>query len=401
MTGGDAARRRASSRTASSSAPRSSTASTRAMRLAQEEIFGPVLAVMPFRDERGGARDRERHPLRADGERLHERPAHGARVRARRRGRLRLGQRQRAPLPRHAVRRLQGERPRPRGGHRGAVLLHPGQERQRALRMRVFLLDGGTMMIDRSQLLWNVDCGVRLRFPVYSVLVEHERRALPLRHGLRPRARPPRRSPPSSRCRARPRGSCSSSRCAASRPATSLRRQLAPAFRPRGRQPPLPAAPRRVVSKAELRQAKVPETFERYAYSDQTFDHPGVDYELLEGDVELARGLRLFETPGHSAGHYSLLIEPPSGEAAALRVRRGLRAREPRPADPVGLPSRPDGRRPLAAAAQAARPHPTTRASSWPTTWRVRRLSPRSGAVPRHSDKTRHLAPANSGRHMR
>ena len=40
--------------------------------------------------------------------------------------------------------------------------------------MRVFLLDGGTMMIDRSQLLWNVDCGVRLRFPVYSVLVEHD-----------------------------------------------------------------------------------------------------------------------------------------------------------------------------------------------------------------------------------
>ena len=39
--------------------------------------------------------------------------------------------------------------------------------------MRVFLLDSGTMMIDRSQLLWNVDCGVRLRFPVYSVLVEH------------------------------------------------------------------------------------------------------------------------------------------------------------------------------------------------------------------------------------
>ena len=40
--------------------------------------------------------------------------------------------------------------------------------------MRVFILDGGTMTIDRSQLLWNVDCGVRLRFPVYSVLVEHD-----------------------------------------------------------------------------------------------------------------------------------------------------------------------------------------------------------------------------------
>ena len=36
---------------------------------------------------------------------------------------------------------------------------------------------------------------------------------------------------------------------------------------------------------------------------------------MLEGDVELAGGLRLFETPGHSAGHYSLLVEPPSGDA--------------------------------------------------------------------------------------
>jgi 4-pyridoxolactonase len=59
----------------------------------------------------------------------------------------------------------------------------------------------------------------------------------------------------------------------------------------------------------------VPETFERYAYSDQTFDHPDVSFELLEGDVELADGLRLFETPGHSAGHYSLLVEPPAGGA--------------------------------------------------------------------------------------
>jgi 4-pyridoxolactonase len=78
-----------------------------------------------------------------------------------------------------------------------------------------------------------------------------------------------------------------------------------------------------LVHKQELRQAKVPESFERYAYSDQSFDHPNVRYELLEGDTEIARGLRLFETPGHTVGHYSLLVEmtsrPPmlfTGDAA-------------------------------------------------------------------------------------
>ena len=32
--------------------------------------------------------------------------------------------------------------------------------------------------------------------------------------------------------------------------------------------------------------------------------------EFLEGDVEIAKGLTLFETPGHTIAHYSLLAEP-------------------------------------------------------------------------------------------
>ena len=32
-------------------------------------------------------------------------------------------------------------------------------------------------------------------------------------------------------------------------------------------------------------------------------------YELIEGDAEIAKGVRLFETPGHTAGHYSLMVE--------------------------------------------------------------------------------------------
>ena len=63
------------------------------------------------------------------------RPRHGPPLRARHRGRLRLGQRRAEALSRGRLRRLQGLRGRPRGGHRGAGLLRAGQERQRELRL--------------------------------------------------------------------------------------------------------------------------------------------------------------------------------------------------------------------------------------------------------------------------
>ena len=38
---------------------------------------------------------------------------------------------------------------------------------------KVYILDSGTLVIDRSQVLWHIDIGTPVRFPVYSVLVEH------------------------------------------------------------------------------------------------------------------------------------------------------------------------------------------------------------------------------------
>ena len=32
-------------------------------------------------------------------------------------------------------------------------------------------------------------------------------------------------------------------------------------------------------------------------------------FQTLTGDQEIAKGLWLFETPGHTAGHYSLMVE--------------------------------------------------------------------------------------------
>ncbi|HYJ59944.1 MAG TPA: MBL fold metallo-hydrolase [Actinomycetota bacterium] len=42
-------------------------------------------------------------------------------------------------------------------------------------------------------------------------------------------------------------------------------------------------------------------------------DVPGLAYELLDGEAEVATGLRLVPTPGHTAGHQSLVIDDPDG----------------------------------------------------------------------------------------
>ena len=66
-----------------------------------------------------------------------------------------------------------------------------------------------------------------------------------------------------------------------------------------------------LTSKHELRSCLVPEPFERLGYSDLSFYARGqTKVEFLEGDVEIAKGLTLFETPGHTVAHYSLMAEP-------------------------------------------------------------------------------------------
>jgi hypothetical protein len=40
-----------------------------------------------------------------------------------------------------------------------------------AAKKKVYILDGGSLVIDRSQVLWHIDVGTPVRFPVYSVLI--------------------------------------------------------------------------------------------------------------------------------------------------------------------------------------------------------------------------------------
>jgi N-acyl homoserine lactone hydrolase len=42
-------------------------------------------------------------------------------------------------------------------------------------------------------------------------------------------------------------------------------------------------------------------------------DAPGLSYELLDAETEVASGLTLVPTPGHSAGHQSLVVQTPEG----------------------------------------------------------------------------------------
>ena len=42
-------------------------------------------------------------------------------------------------------------------------------------------------------------------------------------------------------------------------------------------------------------------------------DAPGLTYELFDGEMEVAPGLRLIPTPGHAPGHQSLVMDAPDG----------------------------------------------------------------------------------------
>jgi N-acyl homoserine lactone hydrolase len=55
-------------------------------------------------------------------------------------------------------------------------------------------------------------------------------------------------------------------------------------------------------------------------------DVPGLTYELLDGAAEVAPGIRLMPTPGHTAGHQSLVIDAPEG--AIVLAGQAVQSRE-------------------------------------------------------------------------
>ncbi|MGF1608342.1 MAG: N-acyl homoserine lactonase family protein [Kiloniellales bacterium] len=191
---------------------------------------------------------------------------------------------------------------------------------------KVYLLDGGTLVVDGYHVYWNRGPGGEVRFPCYSVLVEHEdgrylydtgydydhvMRVLPFEK--------PQQTPEQTI------------------PGALAKLNLKPSdidyvinshyhFDHCGGNKYLSEACT-VCHAAELEQCNCPQPFERLGYSDYNFspelaekrgitlpDEPELDiytpkFQTLSGDQEIAKGLWLFETPGHTAGHYSMMVE--------------------------------------------------------------------------------------------
>ncbi len=173
---------------------------------------------------------------------------------------------------------------------------------------KVRLLDSGSLVIDQSHITWNVGCGNPVRFPVYSVLIEHPDGLFLFDTGFDQ--------------------DLVNEKLAFELPeqtdAQTIPAQLKLAgfstddvdavlnshlhFDHCGGNKHLARATS-YLHEDEIREARSPEPFEVLGYADRSWDRPEAAFSLLSGDVELAKGIHLFHTPGHTIGHYSLLVE--------------------------------------------------------------------------------------------
>jgi 4-pyridoxolactonase len=195
---------------------------------------------------------------------------------------------------------------------------------------RVYLLDGGTLEMDGYHVFWNRGPGGAVRFPCYSVLVVHPEGNIlydtgyDLDHVLRvlPFERP---------LQARSQTITAQLQAAGVSP-ESVAHVLISHFHfdHCGGAKHLPQATL-VAHKLEFAAAAAPEPFEALGYSDLSFsqqierrrtaadrtprtdagDEPAYEarFAPVEGDTEVVKGVHLIATPGHSRGHYSLMVE--------------------------------------------------------------------------------------------
>jgi 4-pyridoxolactonase len=191
---------------------------------------------------------------------------------------------------------------------------------------KVYLLDGGTLVIDGFHAFWNRGPAGEFRFPCYAVLVEHTdgryifdtgydydhvMRVLPFEKPLQTKEQ--------------------------TIPGALALLNLKPSdinyvinshyhFDHCGGNKHLTTACT-VCHAKELEACAHPQPFEHLGYSDVTFSpelakargdklpaDPALDiytpkFQTVSGDQEIAKGIWLFETPGHTAGHYSMMVE--------------------------------------------------------------------------------------------
>jgi 4-pyridoxolactonase len=174
--------------------------------------------------------------------------------------------------------------------------------------MKVWLLDGGSIVIEHTQLLWNVP-GEQVRIPVYSVLVEHDEglflfdTGIDLDHMNRvlPFELPEQKPEQTLLAQLETCGFRLGD-------VTTVVNSHLHIDHVGGNRLFQGTGVKHVIHAKELAQARNHEPFEFFGYSDKSWDYEGAVFVPVTGDVELAPGLSLYETPGHTVGHYSLLV---------------------------------------------------------------------------------------------
>ncbi len=185
-------------------------------------------------------------------------------------------------------------------------------ERRRGKAMKVYLLDNGTLMLDQSFATWNHGQGIEFRFPVYAFFVDHPDGKVMIDTGF-DKAWVERKLP-------------------FEKPEQSEDQTIEAQLAKIGVKPEeidivinshlhfdhcsnnklFPQATF-YFSKSELRHAYVPDPWERLGYDPDLVVMPGMKTELLDlghYEYEVLPGITLIETPGHSAGHLSVILRP-------------------------------------------------------------------------------------------
>jgi 4-pyridoxolactonase len=183
--------------------------------------------------------------------------------------------------------------------------------------MKVSIVTSGSMLIDHSQLFWNHDPGKSIRHPVFAVLVEHPDGRVLIDSGFdieHVRAVLPFVEP-----REDIGGPVADGLAALGIGFGDIDYLIHTHlhFDHVGGDRLLSEATV-FVHREEMREARVPEPFEGLSYSDQRFGGDAVTLELIEGDTEVLPGISMLETPGHSAGHCSVLLSGESGRELLL-----------------------------------------------------------------------------------
>lgn len=190
---------------------------------------------------------------------------------------------------------------------------------------KVYLLDGGSLVLDGFHVFWNRGPGGEIRFPVYSILIEHAEGRFLIDTGYdydHVMKVLPFEKPQQTKDQTIP-GALALLGLEPKDVGTVINSHFH--FDHCGGNKYFPHA-KKLCHKAEVAQAAKPEPFEVLGYSDLSFSAeaaeargataqllPGTTaansrFEGIEGDVEIAKGVHLIFTPGHAIGHYSLLV---------------------------------------------------------------------------------------------